>query len=519
MLRRIRSDERGFSMVTLMLMLAVGSLFAVAAYSTTVANIPLTRDNSAMKKSYGAAEAGISYYLYHLNANSSFWTRCDNVPAPGSDPSPIAQRWSGSGTDTRDGHWRTLPGSRARYAIELLPQNGRTSCVQNDSASMIDANTGTMQIRSTGVEHGKARSVVATMRRRGFLDFLYFTDYETSDPVTYQATGNASWAQANCSTYRAGRSSSCRDIVFGTDDVLAGPMHTNDDILTCGTPDFGRATASPPDAIEVSGPSPGYRDGCGGGTSPRFLGGSTLQTGTAPITMPATNQALHTIAEPNYRFQGKTWITLSGNAIRVTNAAAGLSDSSLPWPSNGVISVTNNGTCGSGYDFYQDYDSPATCGDVHVNGTYNRSLTLAAENDVIVNGSVLNGGSAVLGMIAQNFVRVYRPVRNRSGNSCSRATGTLGDVRIEAAILALQHSFIVDNYYCGGDEGMLTVVGAIAQKFRGPVGTTNGNGYTKNYIYDDRLKTLTPPYFLDPVQSQWHVIRYHEQVPAAAPES
>ena len=45
-------------------------------------------------------------------------------------------------------------------------------------------------------------------------------------------------------------------------------------------------------------------------------------------------------------------------------------------------------------------------------------------------------------------------------------------MRIEAAMLAINHSFIVDNYNCGAKLGTLTVKGAIAQKYRGAVGTT-----------------------------------------------
>ena len=47
------------------------------------------------------------------------------------------------------------------------------------------------------------------------------------------------------------------------------------------------------------------------------------------------------------------------------------------------------------------------------------------------------------------------------------------------------------------------------------LGTSNGpTGYTKNYVYDDRLKYRSPPYFLDPVQASWKVNRINEQVPA-----
>ena len=50
--------------------------------------------------------------------------------------------------------------------------------------------------------------------------------------------------------------------------------------------------------------------------------------------------------------------------------------------------------------------------------------------------------------------------------------------------------------------------GAIAQNYRGPVGTTAGpTGYTKNYKYDGRLAVDEPPYFLSPFKAGWKVIR------------
>jgi hypothetical protein len=63
------------------------------------------------------------------------------------------------------------------------------------------------------------------------------------------------------------------------------------------------------------------------------------------------------------------------------------------------------------------------------------------------------------------------------------------------------------------------VTGAIAQKYRGIVGTfgSSQTGYIKNYAYDDRLKYREPPHFLDPVQTAWRVVRETEQVPAAGP--
>jgi hypothetical protein len=180
------------------------------------------------------------------------------------------------------------------------------------------------------------------------------------------------------------------------------------------------------------------------------------------------------------------------------------------------VVYVQNGICGLGYNLYQDYNNPAGCADLWVKGSYTSSLTLASENDIIVNGNLTRTGNVTLGLIPNNFVRVYHPVTNRNGNSCTNAAATPTNVRIDAAILSLAHSFIVDNYFCGAPLGTLTVNGAIAQKFRGPVGTGGTNiatGYAKAYSYDDRLKYINPPHFLSPVQAPWDLMRFTEQAP------
>jgi hypothetical protein len=88
---------------------------------------------------------------------------------------------------------------------------------------------------------------------------------------------------------------------------------------------------------------------------------------------------------------------------------------------------------------------------------------------------------------------------------------------IKAAILTVQHSFRVQHYQYGEDNvaGTLNVTGAIAQKYRGIVGSgvggSNGSGYAKNYIYDQRLKYDSPPKFLNPVASAWQVVTWAER--------
>ena len=126
---------------------------------------------------------------------------------------------------------------------------------------MVDPATGTFRIRSTGRPRAGSklrRSVIASFRRKSFLDFLYFTDFETTDPINYTATYQC-WANTNCGSgrYRPQRATSggpgddgCIEIQFADADAITGPFHTNDSILTCGTPDFGRVGKA--DSIEFT---------------------------------------------------------------------------------------------------------------------------------------------------------------------------------------------------------------------------------------------------------------------------
>jgi hypothetical protein len=88
---------------------------------------------------------------------------------------------------------------------------------------------------------------------------------------------------------------------------------------------------------------------------------------------------------------------------------------------------------------------------------------------------------------------------------------------IQAAILSVAHSFRVQNYKYGEDNlGAITINGAIAQKYRGIVGTINTSGYGKNYNYDTRLKYQSPPHFLTPIAAAWQIVTWVEQKAACA---
>jgi hypothetical protein len=71
---------------------------------------------------------------------------------------------------------------------------------------------------------------------------------------------------------------------------------------------------------------------------------------------------------------------------------------------------------------------------------------------------------------------------------------------------------VVDNFNCGPKAlGDLNLYGALAQNYRGIVGTGSSagivTGYDKDYKYDERLAVDEPPYFLSPLNAGWKVAR------------
>jgi type II secretory pathway pseudopilin PulG len=518
-------EEGGYTMIAVIGAITLVSMLAAATLAATKGDINQVQRDIDHRRAHAAAQAGIADYSFHLNNDNSYWSRCTNVP------SPNAVNLLNSTANSR-----SVPGpSGEKYAIELLPATGKANC---DPAKPVETmlessgtNTGSFRIRSTGFAGNAKASIVATYKRASLLDYIYFTQYETSDPVTYGDEETIEAAYDQCTKFRReGREkvnlpngSPCDRIVFVSGDQIKGPLHTNDDLAVCGTPKFGRTGA---DVIEVGAPPKGWINGeCSSpsGASPTFIG--PLVTTAPVLNPPSTNSRLKDIPE-TYVYSCQTNIVLEGTKMKVTTNSGSntTTTNTVTFPASGVVYVQNGSclgsnwpSCSSAYSpFTATYPSGSDCGTVKVSGTYSGELTIAAENNIIITGNIEKTGQGLLGLIANNFVRVWHPYpaqtgRNSGvkGDQCvsSEGSASLGNLRIEAAILAIDHSFIVDHYDCGEELGTLTVKGAIAQKYRGAVGTTGGTGYIKNYEYDDRLRYMEPPNFLDPVEPAWHIQR------------
>jgi hypothetical protein len=541
--------EEGYTILIALGVLIVTSLLVAASYAAVQADTPLVQHNIDAKRAYYAARAGVNKFLYELSQNPDYWKGCPRL-------------------DTKTA---IAPGSLQKYTFHPVPANGYTSCQSgvtppNDPVTtLIDYDSATFRYQFTGYSGSTtnnsevSRGLVASFRKDTPLDYLWYTQFETLDPNTYDVPAN----YADCAAYfRTPRPAHCTPIHWITDDDVNGPMYTADQYLITGSPDFGRDAN---DQIESSNPNAptNLNSICTSNNCDAADIYGTKVPNAPLITPPPDNDFLRQDAgkfatcagacTPAY-YTGQTMITLHGTTADIVNCptATCTTYSNVPlgkYPSRKPIIYVDNGAgCSATYSPYNvTYPSnfvsggtgPAfgTCGNAYVKTTsnYTASVTIAADNDIVITGDLRTdtNGTSLLGLIANNFVRVMHGVTTRAGSpstadNCGTASNiaaqTLNAPVIDTAILAIRHSFIVDNYDCGGAmTGKLNINGAIAQKFRGTVGTfdTQGidSGYLKQYAYDDRYTVQQPPYLFDVFNSSWHIARETLCVPGGTASS
>ncbi len=531
---RVRAQEDGIALVTVMLIMMVVTMLVVAAMSYTTGSQPLSRHDQDWNAALEAAQAGIDDYIYRLNQDGNYWLYNKTTSPPDGN---LAFR-----------QFVNVPGPSNIGQFAYAPD---TSTIASD---------GTIKLTVVGKARGVQRTLYVNLRRRNFLDYLYFTDYETMDPALYTGSPfTPAQAQVRCALhYYEGRNSQCTKIDFFNADTINGPLHSNDALNICGSPNFNGATS---DSWNDSNHKR-WLDDCptshpdfSNSGDPRYL---------APLTMPPSNAAIKTqtnsaVGGTGCLYTGPTQITLNSagtmNVIspftKSTNTGCGPGNN-LSLPPNGVVYAQNvpsgssdpNYTNGCPYSGNYPHGlivpvsgdiTTYNCrdGDVFVSGTLKGRLTIAAEHDIDIVWNLqyaspgTSGTGNLLGLVANNYVNVFHPVScTSSSNSCNinipGHTTSFDNATIQAAILSVQHSFRVQNYAAGDSLGNLNVTGAIAQSYRGIVGTFSGttsvSGYIKNYVYDTRLKYLSPPYFLDPVKSAWGVVTWAEiQTPSTFP--
>ena len=639
-MRRIRraqaEGENGVALITVLglsavLFALVGAGMVAAAGATSKSG----HDND-WSAALDAAYAGVADYEARLT-NDNTYQQYGNKNAPFSIATGSTTLVTPTGTNANPAF-----NYLASDSWSPVPQSGGDESFRYEVDNSQYVNTGTIRLLATGRSGNVTRSLLANVRQRGFIDYMYFTDYEVPDP---QITGDD---QTNCTKYwYNGRvDGNCHGpIQFTNGDTLNGPIDSNDAMYICGGNFLGPVTTN----YNVA---PYYRD-CG---SPTFatINGQQYPQYDGKLTMPVTNSQMlqetrgdlttSSVPRPGCLYTGPTSITFNSNGTMTvyspftlfsnfstdaSGANHGVANTAqcgtpgtsgtiptgqtgrlgvypgatLPVPVQNLIYVQSMPASSSDPNYTKPATTTAACtaggnalknplggtypstgsagtpvvtypsgkrvtatttsnietptkygknsalpyysctnGDAFVQGTVNGQVTVAADNFVYITGNLTyapNSGN-ILGLVGQSAVWVWNPIvgsttttetcnwSNNKATGCSSTTSSLSGSTnlafpsasnsrtIDAAILSVAHTFQVQNYDKGSQLGNLTVLGAIAQKYRGTVGTSGspGTGFLKNYTYDTRLRSIAPPKFLQAVSTTYGVTQFAD-VPAA----
>jgi hypothetical protein len=558
-LRRRSDGDEGWAMIMVIGSVFIMTILGVAALAVVLNGMSTSRRDQSWQAALQAADAGIDDYVARLQLDPNYWTQGNN------DPSNTAM----SG-------WRNVPGAGGESQMHYVVDNSNTS------------NSGYIKLTSQGRVRNTTRTVSVTLAKENFLDYMYFTRFETIDPVAYTAAQDpnnqastvcAKHAYAPDNRPDPGQNVYCQPIYFQSADVLKGPVHSEDKIRFNGSPTFQDEFST-----EWQDPAGKYYT-CISACNPTFAKPPMWSS----VPFPHTNVSLRQWADPTQGgsgciFKGPTSIVFgyAGGVSSITvkspetpsnvsTGACGTHDWSVaqtvPAPNGQVIYVDGyTGNCNAmpaiGYPVAGDANSALNpvklapnChnGDAYVQGWVKGQFTIGTANNIIVTddiryvgtnttttpASLSTGiptssanspstkdtqGSDLLGLSASNFVEIYHPMKNCSVSSgvadCSADVSVANpgggpaypftNIQVDAALVASADSVLNQNWDTGPDQGVYTIVGGMIQQFRGPVGTSGGTGFDKDYNYDSRLKTLTPPHLADLASSAWNVVSYGE---------
>lgn len=530
-----RVGEAGQAMVLVLGIALIFCIGGVALATNVTQQEPIVETDVITHAAYRAMVAGLDEYLYAMNANPDYVT-CDT-----------ANEGTGFCTNLTFAQWVPV-------ATKTI---GSPPSWFLDSDPVVNTSTGTVSLTIVGAAgyngtYQYQTGTIVLSPLNNFLLNVLWINYDQIDPAVISPN-----RPPRCSYYwRSGLGSGCAAVNLVTGDTMSGNVWMNDSVFVCGNPAFKNLTTGDPNNYTVATCNP---------SAPTFSG--TEKKGVAIEAIPSDDSQLAQVAaQGGCLYEGPTTITVSGATMSVTSPdtptgppahgsppandaldVAANTNACMPASQGGSVAVPKNGvvfvenclsqdsacTARNAYNPMAGYDetgaSGPTYGDAIVQGTVTGPLTIAAQNNVIIDGNICYSSTSgctqapaspatdVLGLVAYNYVEINHPVTVSNNQWVNLPTCGAGEPappacdmsnpELDAVILALNHSFLVNAYNEGAPLGTLTISGTVDEDWRGPVGTSQSGtivtGYAKNYQYDARLHYLSPPYYLSPGTSAW----------------
>ena len=309
---RARDDERGIALATVIGMGALLMILVATMATVSVAGARKETTDQNASSALAAAYAGLADYQSRLTA--------DNAYGQYGTASAFAGASNFAGTKANNA-FPTVSGgvSKARW-VAVPGSTGEFYTYEVNNTNY--AAQGVIKLRVTGRAGTTTKSLVADLKGDGFINYLYFTDYESSDPTITGETQSGSTTKL-CTpqhlwerTYSS--STACDPVQFANGDVLTGPVRSNDEFTVCGAKFAKRVESGAADGV-YNVPS-----GCRNTATFAAASSSVPQPAHVPtIDLPATNTNLvqetrsdltsSTVPRPGCLYTGPTSITFTGN--------------------------------------------------------------------------------------------------------------------------------------------------------------------------------------------------------------
>ena len=255
------------------------------------------------------------------------------------------------------------------------------------------------------------------------------------------------------------------NVNFTTGDLIYGEVYTDGILNINGTPVFYDLVQS--SASSVNGSS----------AASIFTGGLLLNV--PPLDWVSVQQQVTDLASaPGAEtFTGNYDITFADTKATLSNRTS--------------HAVTTN-TITSGKIFY-------VTGDAYVRGVVGTRVSVATPGSIFITGDIIYKSAAANpnpSSWASGWVPAVTEALGLYSKTQVQIVSGVGAVNIHAAILvpvAGTAGFNAAQWNTSIGSPYINFYGSMGQYTRGPVGTTGGNGYKKNYHYDSRFHETPPP--------------------------
>jgi len=483
--RRLVHDEEGFAMMIALALVGLLTIIAVSLLVVTQSEDTRSRRDAKNTAAYQAAEAGTNAYLSDLTESTVFYnswlakgeaTRTDSTSAKHTSSNSSDVTWSSGSTwtytttATSDTGWYDL-GNGYSYLIKVYPP---TSTLQNQAAVITRIDVIGRPTGST--DTSTWRQLETMIRPSSITDFQTFTATSVSYASAATTTGPIFVGQD-----KNGNAGTLNHDGTAQSNLYSEGTVTGNTTLTSGAKKYDK-NSTPTALCKVNNCNPVLF--------------SSFQSTITTVNQAATagGIVLGSTDNSNAALSGQSYAVDAWKLVFQANGT-------LQIPSCKLYSQKVNNTTTTWPDY--DGSNAPVCGtattrnvpsngaiysavDVLVSGVVHGKVTVASSGDIIFGGSTTyaTNGSDILGLEAQGTIYVAQWA----------VTGST--LNLWAAELALNGPFEADPNYNGSATATMNFNGSTAVYGGSSGAIIFSNLFAhRNYIYDNNLKFLQPPYF------------------------